>query len=387
MNRRRAAAGGPSARPASRRGSRRRRASRRCGRRPRGCGGRCRAAARRRPTTAPRVTRCMHSWRWWSLSQCVLRSSASSTGASSMWEKAMPKWLRSWPWLAPSRNASTCSLAGGCWSRRTSGLCPPCLDGVQDRQRLAAGPVAQQQRRPQQVLPVLAAVDVHRPGDRRLDLRPLVDQVLVSFRGPGPDRRVRRERAVGVASVVIPAPPGALISRPRCSGRVSVATHRARATSASMAALESCSSASCRFSERTYASFPCRPRAISFRAASRRGMLLDCGRTRAGHGRVPGFPPGPRSCRVSGRRSYCSMIPLQPRTVSLQQGAARRAVLLPNPAAAPPATRRLPPDSAIRSVRRGVGRASPDIIGRSLPLSGVKTPSGYFEISKFQVGR
>jgi hypothetical protein len=44
------------------------------------------------------------------------------------------------------------------------------LGRVQDRQRLAAGPVAQEQRGAEQLLPVLAAVHVHRPRDGRLDL-------------------------------------------------------------------------------------------------------------------------------------------------------------------------------------------------------------------------
>jgi hypothetical protein len=51
---------------------------------------------------------------------------------------------------------------------------------VQDRQRLLPGPVAQQHRRPQQVLPVPPAVHVHRPRDGRLDVGPLVEQSVAS---------------------------------------------------------------------------------------------------------------------------------------------------------------------------------------------------------------
>ena len=57
---------------------------------------------------------------------------------------------------------------------------PAVLGRVQDRQRLAARPVAQQQRRAEQVLPVLPAMHVHRPRDGGLDLGAVVDE-LVEF--------------------------------------------------------------------------------------------------------------------------------------------------------------------------------------------------------------
>jgi hypothetical protein len=59
------------------------------------------------------------------------------------------------------------------------GRLPAVLGGVQDRQRAASGPVAQEQSRAQEVLTVLAAVDVHGPGDGLLDLVAVVDQLLV----------------------------------------------------------------------------------------------------------------------------------------------------------------------------------------------------------------
>lgn len=81
-----------------------------------------------------------------------------------------------------------------------------------------------------------AAVNVHRPCDGRLNLRPLVDQVRISGRKLGP-----RPRRSAVPNPLGPSA-GEAGAPSRWSIRVSVATHRARATIASVAALESCSS-------------------------------------------------------------------------------------------------------------------------------------------------
>ena len=59
---------------------------------------------------------------------------------------------------------------------------PAVLGGVQNRQRFAPRPVAQQQRRAKQILPMPPAMHVHRPRDRRLDLRPLGHEFGVDVR-------------------------------------------------------------------------------------------------------------------------------------------------------------------------------------------------------------
>ena len=50
---------------------------------------------------------------------------------------------------------------------------------VENRKRFAARPVAQEQRCAEQVLPVPPTMHVHRPCHRRLDLRPLMHQLVI----------------------------------------------------------------------------------------------------------------------------------------------------------------------------------------------------------------
>ena len=55
------------------------------------------------------------------------------------------------------------------------------LGGMQDPQRLAAGPVAQQQRRANHLLSMFSAMYIQRPRHRRLDFRSLKEKLFVKF--------------------------------------------------------------------------------------------------------------------------------------------------------------------------------------------------------------
>ena len=236
---------------------------------------------------------------------------------------------------------------------------PAVLGGVQDRQRLAAGPVGTAAA-PRGAGPARAARGA-RPSPARRPPRSRGRWAISSAYGftvPGsavgdrrfasscPALRRSRDRSNGYS--------------PFCSFRVSVATHRASATIASTAVLDSASSRSCRFSDRTYASFPCRPSAMSFIAAMR-----TAGSSLRPHSRRAWWKclmfARTSSCSDSGSRSYSPITPLSPRTVRRCSSASSTAAApARSPAAAPRARRRRPPRSSTARARGAGGRSSLD---------------------------